>query len=56
MGKIYRIINSVNSKVYIGKTIKSLNTRFSRHLINADKKINRCWFYWTAGYNYYWDN
>ena len=42
MGKIYRIINSVNSKVYIGKTIKSLNTRFSRHLINADKKINRC--------------
>ena len=41
MGKIYKITNIVNSKIYIGKTIKSLNYRFSRHLINANKKINR---------------
>jgi group I intron endonuclease len=41
MGKIYKIINTINSKVYVGKTIKSLNYRFGRHLINANKKINR---------------
>ena len=41
MGKIYKIINTINLKVYVGKTIKSLNYRFGRHLINANKKINR---------------
>ena len=30
-GKIYKISNTVNNKVYIGQTIQSLSTRFSRH-------------------------
>lgn len=30
-GKIYKISNSLNNKVYIGQTIQKLGTRFSRH-------------------------
>ena len=30
-GKVYKITNIVNNKVYIGQTIQSLSTRFSRH-------------------------
>ena len=32
---IYKITNKVNNKVYIGKTIRSLESRFKRHLIDA---------------------
>jgi group I intron endonuclease len=28
---IYKITNKVNGKVYIGQTIRSLNTRFKEH-------------------------
>jgi group I intron endonuclease len=38
---IYKIENQVNGKVYIGKTEKSLTERYSKHLSNAKKKINR---------------
>lgn len=47
MGVIYKITNTVNGKVYIGQTTRSLNTRwrlhkssrsFCRHLLNAIKK------------------
>ena len=37
---IYKIINLVNNKIYIGKTIKSLNIRWVQHLKHAEKKIN----------------
>ena len=30
-GKIYKIYNSINNKVYIGQTTQKLGTRFSRH-------------------------
>lgn len=30
-GKIYKITNLINSKIYIGKTIKSLQERFNKH-------------------------
>jgi len=32
MGYIYKITNQVNQKIYIGKTISSISTRFSQHL------------------------
>jgi len=41
MSKIYKIVNNINGKIYIGKTIKEIEYRFKRHLINASKKINR---------------
>ena len=31
MGKIYKITNNINGKVYIGQTIQDLKTRFKRH-------------------------
>lgn len=39
--KIYKIINCINNKIYVGKTSKTLNERFNIHLKNAKKKINR---------------
>ena len=32
---IYKIINKVNSKIYIGKTTKSIQERFLRHCYNS---------------------
>ena len=32
---IYKITNIVNGKVYIGQTIRPLQERFKRHLIEA---------------------
>lgn len=31
LGKIYKITNIVNNKIYIGQTIRDLNTRFKQH-------------------------
>lgn len=39
--RIYKIINTVNGKIYIGQTKKSLEERFKKHKINAEKHINR---------------
>ena len=30
-GKIYKITNKVNGKIYVGQTIKSLKERFQKH-------------------------
>ena len=30
-GKIYKITNKINGKVYIGQTIQNLKDRFNRH-------------------------
>jgi group I intron endonuclease len=38
---VYKIVNTVNGKMYIGKTIKSLKERFRKHKRCAEKKINR---------------
>ena len=35
---IYKITNLINDKIYIGQTIRSLNTRWKQHL----KKTNKC--------------
>lgn len=41
MGSIYKIINLINQKIYIGKTTKNIENRFNKHKDNAAKKINR---------------
>lgn len=38
-GKIYKIVNIINNKVYIGKTTSSISQRFQRH-INDSKRLN----------------
>lgn len=37
MGYIYKIYNSVNNKVYIGQTKRSLTERFNKHLYDCDR-------------------
>lgn len=37
-GKIYKIINKVNGKIYVGQTIKSLKERFQKHCQRTTKK------------------
>ena len=41
MGYIYKITNSINGKLYIGQTRKTIEERFQAHLKNAQKHINR---------------
>ena len=38
MGYIYKITNDVNGKVYIGKTVKTIEERFKEHLRNSRKQ------------------
>lgn len=35
IGKIYKITNNINDKVYIGQTIQTIKTRFKNHLATA---------------------
>lgn len=37
-GKIYKITNKINGKVYIGQTVKSLKERFQRHCQSTSSK------------------
>jgi len=39
--KIYKITNITNNKVYIGKTSKTIEKRFSEHVKNSKNRINR---------------
>ena len=41
MGYIYKIVNKVNNKIYVGKTSKTIEHRYARHIKNARKHINR---------------
>ena len=38
---IYKITNKINNKVYIGKTIRSLDIRFKEHLRDSDIKDSK---------------
>lgn len=40
MGYIYKIVNDINDKVYIGKTVNSIEERFNEHCYDARKR--RC--------------
>lgn len=37
MGTIYKIINDINTKVYIGKTIRPLRMRWKEHKTNSKR-------------------
>jgi group I intron endonuclease len=39
--KIYKIVNKNNGKIYVGKTNRSLEERFSGHIKSAKNKVNR---------------
>ena len=41
-GKIYKIVNDINSKVYVGQTIQSLKKRFNGHCCysKSDRSVN----------------
>lgn len=41
MGYIYKITNTVNNKVYIGQTIRTIEERYQRHLSEARRHTNR---------------
>lgn len=38
---IYKITNTINNKVYVGQTAKTIEERFNKHKILAKKKTNR---------------
>lgn len=45
-GYIYKITNKVNNKIYIGKTIKTIEERFNQHILTAIKhRYKRSHFY-----------
>ena len=37
-GKIYKITNKVNGKIYVGQTMKTLEERFQKHCCRATEK------------------
>ena len=39
MAYIYKITNDINNKVYIGKTVKSIEKRWKEHCIDSKKKL-----------------
>lgn len=41
MGYIYKITNTINNKVYIGQTSKTIAERFAAHLRHAANHVNR---------------
>ena len=38
LGKIYKITNKINGKVYVGQTTKTLKERFEKHCWGTTKK------------------
>lgn len=45
MSYIYKIINDINNKIYIGQTSFSLEKRFKEHLADSDKIEKRPLYY-----------
>lgn len=52
MGYIYKIINLLNQKLYIGQTKKTIQERFKNHLKLAKKHTNRCLYDAMNKYGY----
>ena len=47
MGCIYLVTNKINSKQYVGKTVKSLQVRRKEHEAGAQKKKSSIHFHWA---------
>ena len=52
MGYIYMIKNKINGKIYIGQTIRPIETRFQQH----QKRISKCRAIYNAIKKYGWNN
>lgn len=44
-GYIYKIVNDVNDKVYIGQTMATTNIRFSQHIFDSKHKTHKSMLY-----------
>jgi group I intron endonuclease len=55
MGIIYKVTNKMNGKVYVGKTVQSLNRRKAQHKYNAFTQNNDTYFY-NAIRKYGWNS
>jgi group I intron endonuclease len=40
MYKIYKITNTINGKIYVGQTMRSLNERLHRHIEDSKKRLH----------------
>lgn len=45
MGYIYKITNKINGKIYIGKTVKTIEERFKRHAYDSHRNDRNNYFY-----------
>ena len=45
MAFIYKIINDINQKIYIGKTKSSIQTRFKQHLYSVTHHKSKSMLY-----------
>lgn len=45
IGSIYVFINSINNKIYVGKTINSYTLRWTKHKQDSDSKKDNCYFH-----------
>ena len=52
---IYKVINLINNKIYIGKTTQKLNIRINQHKYDAFKNNKKSYFYKSIR-KYGWDN
>jgi len=41
IGKIYKIINKMNGKIYIGKTYLTIKERYKQHIYNSKRENNK---------------
>lgn len=56
MGLIYKIENQINHKVYIGKTVDTLEKRWKQHILESRKPIRACRPLYAAIQKYGIDN
>ena len=40
-GNIYKIINDINNKVYVGKTLHTIEKRFAQHIVDSKRIQNK---------------
>ena len=43
--KIYKIVNDVDDMVYVGSTIKPLDERWRKHVVDYNRRNSKCKFH-----------